>query len=104
MVVCIKHWPENFRVIRKKGHDLPRDPPSNFDTPQSFRRQSDINVKDRNVESRKISIEARQSTSKEVEESIELDDIDDDLITDWDSLQCFCVKRNFTIDLCNIGF
>ena len=36
MGVCTRHWPANYKTKRRKGHDIPVDPPSIFDSPASI--------------------------------------------------------------------
>ena len=38
--ICIRHWPENFETVNRTGHLVPAKPPSVFDLPKSFCRQS----------------------------------------------------------------
>ena len=34
--ICIKHWPENFKTVSRKGSEVPADSPSIFSLPKSF--------------------------------------------------------------------
>ena len=96
MVVCIKHWPANFRTVRKKGHDLPADPPSIFEnTPLSYRRQSLINFHERNIEQRSVSMEARQCASNDGPPEV---DFDSDTISNWITLTEFCATKDLVLD------
>ena len=33
--ICIRHWPENYETVKRKGHLVPAKPPSVWPVPQS---------------------------------------------------------------------
>ena len=39
-VLIVGQWPKGFPTIRKEGKIRPRDPPSVFETPNSYLRQT----------------------------------------------------------------
>ena len=71
MGVCCRHWPPDARTKSVKGHKIPIDPPELFDVPQTFVKQ--VQSRDRDVDSRRISFEIRSSQPDELEEFIKKD-------------------------------
>ena len=66
MVICALHWPPNYPTYRKKGHDIPANPPSIFSFPKSFSRQSQSLP--RNIKKRRIDGESRREVSNLADE------------------------------------
>ena len=63
--VCVKHWLEKYETIRKKGHDMPCYPPSIFNVPASFCRQTLSSP--REVKKWKIDAESRLEGQLKIE-------------------------------------
>ena len=82
MVVCVKHWPPNYKTISKKGHQVPAEAPSVFSVPKSCTRQT-VPTKSRNVETRNIDSDSRQNSAKNLE-------LQKDCIVSWEKLEIFC--------------
>ena len=80
--VCIRHWPDDFPSINKKGRKKPANPPSVFDdVPKSFTPQT-LNAAPRQLTERKIDFESRQADAHADTSCTQ----DIDIIPDWPSL------------------
>ena len=79
--MCVKHWPEKYETIRKKGHDRPRYQPSIFNVPASYYRQTLSSP--REVKKRKIDAESR------LEEQLKFDE-QNDVISNWGDMVGYC--------------
>lgn len=83
--ICQKHWPENFESIKRKGRDVPLNPPTIFSLPPSFCRQT---VKrPRNVRTRSIDSDTRRMKQEKREEDLNKER---DLIKTIENLEIFC--------------
>ena len=81
MAVCVNHWPSNYETYRKKGYDIPINPPSIFSVPPSCLRQN-CNATPPNVEARNIDAETRRKNDEPNTEKT-----DPDFIESWSSLE-----------------
>ena len=91
MAVCVKHWSPNYETYRKKGCDVPVNPPSIFSVPSSFLRQN-TNTAPRNVEARNVDAESRR---KGYEAQIQTANLD--IIENWNSLEEYCAKLDIVM-------
>jgi len=89
-VLCEKHWPKDFQRKKCQGPlgYRPCHPPTIFGTtaPSCFVQTSSSHLRD--IENRKVSIQARNMGKKE-----------DDLIKSWDDLKRYCLKLNLVTDM-----
>lgn len=83
--ICIRHWPENFETINRKGHQVPKKPPSIWPVPNSCCRQT--LSKPRNASQRGVDSESRQ---KNAEKRRLADQENADIISDFNALEEHC--------------
>ena len=67
--ICVKHWPEKYETIRKKGNDRPRYPSSVFNVPSFYCRLTSSPRKDKK---RKIDAESRREEQLKSDEQNEV--------------------------------
>lgn len=82
--ICRKHWPDDCNMVKVKRFLRPRDPPSLFDTPTSYRIQQQPSS--RNVKERGVSLESRGA----VPDELSIFEMQDLIPEDWSDfiLQC----------------
>ena len=105
--MCARHWPPNFRTKRKKGYNIPIDPPSIFHSPTSTCPQTTPSGT-RNIKRRIIDSELRAECSKTKNEEEE-EEAKKDIISDmkalaeyWQFLQLIVVETEHGIDILTI--
>ena len=85
--ICIKHWPENFKTVPRKGKQVPANLPSVFSLPKSFCRQSI--GEPRNLKQRGVDSESRSSHDNEKKDLLMKVK---DMIKSLSELEIFCKK------------
>ena len=89
MVVCVKHWPPNYKTKPKKGHHVPVHLPSVFSLPKYCASQT-ASTTSRDIEVRKVDSESRSSSAKQLE-------LKRDFIVSWEKLEIFCKTLDVTV-------
>ena len=83
--VCELHWPFGYEKITVQGgKQRPKFPPSEFETPASFSRQTRASS-DRDVKRRSVDSNSRHERSK-------LNKMEKDTIKDWTDLKNYCAN------------
>ena len=94
--ICRLHWPSgDIPMVKKRRFSRPRDPPSVFNVPKSYFRQTAS--KSRAVSKRRITLEYRGAQKDELEEFVKRD-----CIGDWanflSKLPLFCTEHAILLE------
>ena len=96
MGVCELHWPPGVRMRKRHRWQVPDVPPSIFSLPSTFCPQ--LTSPPRDVDKRKVSAEARASSSAAAENPP-----DEDIIIGWDQFKSHCQELEHPIAIAAAG-